>query len=86
MERTVVLGAAKTSFGKFGGAAIREAIDRPGVEDGEIKHHIFGIMVQAEVGQIQAPTALRRGALRCCGRSAVGVEGDDSADVYWDVH
>ena len=45
-ERVVVLGAARTPFGKFGGAlsplsatelggaAIREAVDRSGVGDG----------------------------------------------------
>jgi acetyl-CoA C-acetyltransferase len=69
MERTVVLGAARTPFGKFsgalsplsapelGGAAIREAIDRSGIEDGEIEHSIFGIVVQAGVGQIPSRQA-----------------------------
>jgi hypothetical protein len=50
MERAVILGAARTPFGKFGGAlpplsapelggaAIREAIGRSGVEDGESEH------------------------------------------------
>ena len=69
MERTVVLGAARTPFGRFGGAlspltapelggaAIREAIDRSGVEDGEIEHSIFGIVVLAGVGQIPSRQA-----------------------------
>ena len=69
MERAVVLGAARTPFGKFGGvlsplsapelggAAIREAIDRSGVEDGELEHSIFGIVVQAGVGQIPSRQA-----------------------------
>jgi acetyl-CoA C-acetyltransferase len=69
VERTVVLGAARTPFGKFGGAlspsnapelggaAIREAIDRSGVEDGELEHSIFGIVVQAGVGQIPSRQA-----------------------------
>ncbi len=69
MERTVILGAARTPFGKFGGAfsplsapelggaAIREAIERSGVEDGEIEHSIFGIVVQAGVGQIPSRQA-----------------------------
>src|SRR5215212_3911857 len=68
-ERAVVLGAARTPFGKFGGAlsplsapelggaAIREAIERSGVEDGEIDHSIFGIVVQAGVGQIPSRQA-----------------------------
>lgn len=69
MERTVVLGAARTPFGKFGGAlsplfapelggaAIREAIGRSRVEDGGIEHSIFGIVVQARVGQIPSRQA-----------------------------
>jgi acetyl-CoA C-acetyltransferase len=69
VERTVILGAARTPFGKFGGAlsplsapelggaAIREAIDRSGVEDGEMQHSIFGIVVQAGIGQIPSRQA-----------------------------
>jgi acetyl-CoA C-acetyltransferase len=69
LERTVILGAARTPFGKFGGAlsplgapelggvAIRDAVDRSGVEDGELQHSIFGIVVQAGVGQIPSRQA-----------------------------
>jgi acetyl-CoA C-acetyltransferase len=69
VERAVVLGAARTPFGRFGGAlsplsapelggaAIREAIDRSGIEDGEIQHSIFGIVVQAGIGQIPSRQA-----------------------------
>ena len=69
MERTVILGAARTPFGKFGGAlsplsapelggaAIREAIDRSGIGDEELEHSIFGIVVQAGVGQIPSRQA-----------------------------
>src|SRR5215208_2577045 len=69
VERAVILGAARTPFGKFGGAlaplsapelggvAIREAIERSGVEDREIEHSIFGIVVQAGVGQIPSRQA-----------------------------
>ena len=69
LERTVILGAARTPFGRFGGvlsplsapelggAAIREAVDRSGVEDGEVQHSIFGIVVQAGVGQIPSRQA-----------------------------
>src|ERR687892_206379 len=69
LERTVILGAARTPFGKFGGAlsalsapelggaAIRDAIDRSGIEDDDIKHSIFGIVVQAGVGQIPSRQA-----------------------------
>jgi acetyl-CoA C-acetyltransferase len=69
VEGAVVLGAARTPFGKFGGAlsplgapelggvAIREAIDRSGIEDADIQHSIFGIVVQAGVGQIPSRQA-----------------------------
>lgn len=69
MERTVVLGAARTPFGRFGGAlsplgavelggaAIREAVDRSGVEDGEVQHSILGVVVQAGIGQIPSRQA-----------------------------
>ena len=69
MERAVVLGAARTPFGRFGGAlaslgapelggvAIREALDRSGVADEEIGHSILGIVVQAGVGQIPSRQA-----------------------------
>jgi acetyl-CoA C-acetyltransferase len=69
VERAIILGAARTPFGRFGGAlsalsapelggaAIREAVERSGVEDGEIQHSIFGIVVQAGVGQIPSRQA-----------------------------
>ncbi len=68
-ERAVILGAARTPFGRFGGAlaslsapelggvAIREAVERSGVSDEEIGHSIFGIVVQAGVGQIPSRQA-----------------------------
>jgi acetyl-CoA C-acetyltransferase len=75
VERAVVLGAARTPFGRFGGAlsplsapelggvAIREAVMRSGVEDEEIQHSIFGIVVQAGVGQIPSRQANFRAGL-----------------------
>jgi acetyl-CoA C-acetyltransferase len=69
VERAIILGAARTPFGRFGGmlsplsapelggAAIREAVDRSGVEDGELQHSIFGVVVQAGVGQIPSRQA-----------------------------
>jgi acetyl-CoA C-acetyltransferase len=68
-EKVVVLGAARTPFGRFGGAlaslgapelggtAIREALDRSGVEDEEVGHSVFGMVVQAGVGQIPSRQA-----------------------------
>src|ERR687893_648222 len=75
LERAVILGAARTPFGKFGGAlsplsapelggaAIREAIERSGVADEEIGHSVFGIVVQAGVGQIPSRQANFRAGL-----------------------
>ena len=69
MQRTIILGAVRTPFGKFGGAlsplsapelggvAIREAVDRSGLEDGEIQHSVFGVVVQAGIGQIPSRQA-----------------------------
>src|SRR5215218_2961636 len=69
LERTAILGAARTPFGRFGGAlsplsalelggtAIRDAIDRSGIDDGDLQHSIFGIVVQAGVGQIPSRQA-----------------------------
>jgi acetyl-CoA C-acetyltransferase len=69
LERTVILGAARTPFGRFGGAlsplrapelggaAIREALDRSGVDDDELEHSVFGVVVQAGVGQIPSRQA-----------------------------
>src|SRR5918999_102512 len=69
LERTVILGAARTPFGRFGGAlaplsapelggaAIREAIDRSGIEDAELQHSVFGIVVQAGGGEMPPPPA-----------------------------
>lgn len=42
---------------ELGGAAIREAIERSGVEDEEIEHSVFGVVVQAGVGQIPSRQA-----------------------------
>lgn len=72
VERAMVIGAARTPFGRFGGAlaplgapelggaAIREAVDRSGVGDEELAefgHSIFGQVVQAGVGQIPSRQA-----------------------------
>src|ERR687893_3337053 len=69
LERAVILGASRTPFGRFGGAlsslgapelggvAIRDAVDRSGIADGELQHSIFGIVVQAGVGQIPSRQA-----------------------------
>ena len=68
-EKVVIVGAARTPFGRFGGAlaslgapelggaAIRGALDRSGVADEEVGHSVFGIVVQAGVGQIPSRQA-----------------------------
>ena len=68
-EKVVIVGAARTPFGRFGGAlaslgapelggaAIREALDRSGVADQDIGHSVFGIVVQAGVGQVPSRQA-----------------------------
>ena len=42
---------------ELGGTAIREAVDRSGLEDGELQHSIFGVVVQAGIGQIPSRQA-----------------------------
>jgi acetyl-CoA C-acetyltransferase len=67
--RSVILGAARTPFGKLGGAlapfaavalgarAIRAALDRSGVPDGDVDYVVMGQVLQAGVGQIPSRQA-----------------------------
>src|ERR671915_199157 len=69
LERTVILGAARTPFGRFGGALSalsapepggaggRGPLKRFGLEGGELRHPLFWIVVQAGVGQIPSRQA-----------------------------
>src|ERR671938_291919 len=69
MPRTVILGAARTPFGKMGGAlssvdatelgatAISAALERAGVEPGQVEHVIMGQVLQAGQGQIPSRQA-----------------------------
>jgi acetyl-CoA C-acetyltransferase len=64
MTRTVILDGARTPFGRLGGGlaefsavelgtiAAREAIQRSGIDQGEIDHIVFGQVLQAGAGQI----------------------------------
>ena len=66
---SVIVGGARTPFGKFGGAfkdvpaktlgahAIRAALDRSGVEAAEVDYVIMGQVLQAGAGQITARQA-----------------------------
>jgi acetyl-CoA C-acetyltransferase len=66
---TVILGAARTPFGKFagglarftavelGGRAIRGALERSGVPDEDVDYVVMGQVLQAGVGQIPSRQA-----------------------------
>jgi acetyl-CoA C-acetyltransferase len=63
MTRSVIVSAVRTPFGKLGGglvdydatelgaAAIRAALERGGVEDGEVQYAIMGQVLQGGAGQ-----------------------------------
>ena len=69
MTRTVVLGYARTPFGKLGGGlasmravdlgghAIAAALERAGVDGADVEHVIMGQVLQAGAGQITARQA-----------------------------
>src|SRR5690606_7664057 len=75
-ERTaVIVGAARTPIGRFlgglaplsatelGAVAIRAAVERSGVEPGEIEEVILGNVVSAGLGQAPARQAAMRAGL-----------------------
>jgi acetyl-CoA C-acetyltransferase len=69
MSRTVILGAARTPFGKLGGGlssvdatdlgatAISAALERAGVEPDQVQHVAFGQVLQAGQGQVPSRQA-----------------------------
>ncbi|MED4527635.1 acetyl-CoA C-acyltransferase, partial [Bacillus amyloliquefaciens] len=75
MGKTVIVSAARTPFGKFGGAlkevkaaelggiAIKEAIKRAGISESEAEGAVMGMVVQAGAGQIPARQAARHAGL-----------------------
>jgi acetyl-CoA C-acetyltransferase len=75
VAETVVLGGARTPFGKFGGAlkdlpavelggiAIREALNRSKVPDDQVDEVIMGMVLQGGAGQIPSRQAARRAGL-----------------------
>ncbi|MED0771941.1 acetyl-CoA C-acetyltransferase [Bacillus siamensis] len=75
MGKTVIVSAARTPFGKFGGAlkevkaaelggiAIKEAIKRAGIGESEAEGAVMGMVVQAGAGQIPARQAARYAGL-----------------------
>ncbi|MDQ2859063.1 MAG: acetyl-CoA C-acyltransferase [Candidatus Eremiobacteraeota bacterium] len=74
-SKTVVLGTARTPFGKLGGAlvslsattlggeAIRAAVQRSGVDPAEIEHVIMGNVIQGGNGQAPARQAMFKAGL-----------------------
>lgn len=75
MAKTVILDGARTPFGKFGGAlaslkaaelggiAMKEAIQRAGVQADELDEVIFGNVLQAGQGQIPSRQAAREAGI-----------------------
>lgn len=75
MGKTVIVSAARTPFGKFGGAlkdlqavdlggiVINEALERAGVEEGQVDEVIMGMVVQAGAGQLPSRQAARKAGL-----------------------
>jgi acetyl-CoA C-acetyltransferase len=73
--KTVIVGAARTPFGKLGGAlkdvpavdlgaiAIREALQRAGVSGEQVDEVIMGMVVQAGAGQVPSRQAARKAGL-----------------------
>lgn len=75
MAKTVIVSAARTPFGKFGGAlkdlqavdlgaaVIKEAVERAGIEPDQVEEVIMGMVVQAGAGQIPSRQAARKAGL-----------------------
>lgn len=72
---SVIVGAARTPFGKFGGAlkdvaavdlgaiAIKEALARAGVSGDQVDEVIMGMVLQAGAGQVPSRQAARKAGL-----------------------
>ena len=75
MPQTVILGAARTPFGKMGGAlasldatdlgghAIKSALERAEVAPEQVQHVVFGQVLQAGQGQIPSRQAQIKGGI-----------------------
>ncbi|MEA2267119.1 MAG: acetyl-CoA C-acetyltransferase, partial [Solirubrobacteraceae bacterium] len=75
MPKTVILGAARTPIGKLGGGlakldatdlggiAIEAALDRAGVDPGQVDHVVMGQVLQAGQGQIPSRQAQVKGGI-----------------------
>ncbi|MFE4130294.1 acetyl-CoA C-acetyltransferase [Peribacillus sp. YIM B13482] len=75
MAKTVIISGVRTPFGKFGGGlssltasqlggiAIKEALDRAGVDGGQVGEVIMGNVLQAGQGQIPSRQAARHAGM-----------------------
>ena len=75
MPKTVILGTARTPFGKMGGAlasldatdlgghAIEHALERAEVAPDEVQHVVFGQVLQAGQGQVPSRQAQIKGGI-----------------------
>jgi acetyl-CoA C-acetyltransferase len=75
MEQTVIVGAKRTPFGKFGGAlqsktavelgglAIRAALEQAGLNPSEVDEVIMGMVLQGGAGQVPSRQAARYAGL-----------------------
>ncbi|HZG80792.1 MAG TPA: acetyl-CoA C-acetyltransferase [Brevibacillus sp.] len=75
MNKTVIAGAARTPFGKFGGSlkalsavdlgavSIKAALERSGVAGDQVDEVIMGMVVQAGAGQVPSRQAARKAGL-----------------------
>jgi acetyl-CoA C-acetyltransferase len=75
MEQTVIVGAKRTPFGKFGGAfqsmkavelgglAIRAALEQSGLNPTEVDEVIMGMVLQGGAGQVPSRQAARNAGL-----------------------
>lgn len=75
MNKTVIAGAARTPFGRFGGSlkalsavdlgavAIKAALERSGVAGDQVDEVIMGMVVQAGAGQVPSRQAARKAGL-----------------------
>lgn len=75
MAKTVIISGVRTPFGKFGGGlsgftasqlggmAIKEALERAGIEGGQVDEVIMGNVLQAGQGQIPSRQAARHAGI-----------------------
>ncbi|PSL40600.1 acetyl-CoA C-acetyltransferase [Planomicrobium soli] len=75
MAKTVILGGARTAFGKFGGnlstlsaselgaEAIKEAMNRAGIQPEDVQEVIMGNVLQAGQGQIPSRQAAKKAGI-----------------------